>query len=194
MKKNITIFLILLIAGLFGGVNYVKAASFDVSISGTGLIEPIHGFTIWLDVDNDFSINSITLGDAIPPKLTNFGWVADSPKVIQNDPPPWLFKYGASDWDYVMSLTPNPLRDGVLFSLDYTGTIIGPNLIQFANINGENLFRGADNPSGPVMLGSISDTGLSFTAVPIPATALLFLSGIFGLVGIRRFRGRKLEG
>lgn len=33
-----------------------------------------------------------------------------------------------------------------------------------------------------------------YSAVPIPATALLFLSGIFGLVGIRRFKGRKLEG
>lgn len=40
------------------------------------------------------------------------------------------------------------------------------------------------------------EDGTLYTAtnVPIPATALLFLSGIFGLVGIRRFRGRKLEG
>ncbi len=48
--------------------------------------------------------------------------------------------------------------------------------------------------------GNSLDSYVSFehakvsAVVPIPATALLFLSGIFGLVGIRRFRGRKLEG
>ncbi len=52
----------------------------------------------------------------------------------------------------------------------------------------------AGNLAGFVNETQIQYDTITISQVPIPATALLFLSGIFGLVGIKRFKGRKLGG
>lgn len=172
-------FLLLSVFVLLFGVNFSKAATFNVTLTGTDVIDPIHAFTIWLEVSGDFSINGVVLGDAIPTKLATFGWLADQPTVVSGNPA--IFKYGASDWDYTWDLVPNPLGDGTLFSLDYDGSVLNLNRVEFSDITGlNNLY-----PS-QVTLESFTQTGLSFTAVPIPSTLFLLGGGLVGLFGIRR--------
>ena len=179
--KRISILFAALIFALILTVG--QASAYTVTIDGLDSVDSIHGFTLWFDVSADFDYSNLALGDAIPATIS-MGWVADTPSVDGSN----VFKYGASDWDLVMFAAPNPLLSGTLFNFDYTGTIFGFNLIQFADATAGNLY--ADGNSGAIKLLSFDENGAAFgtSQVPIPGAIWLLGSGLFGLVAIRRRR------
>ncbi len=80
-----------------------------------------------------------------------------------------------------------------LASVQFNCVAPGESTLELAesSINGVGFYSSTDFSD---ISATIEWQNAVISQVPIPATALLFLSGIFGLVGIKRFKGRKLEG
>jgi len=183
MMKRISILFAALFFALILTVG--QASAYTVTIDGLDSVDTVHGFSLWFDVSADFSYSNLSLGDAIPAAIST-GWIADNPQVV--DSPDNIFKYGAGDMDYSFMASPNPLLNGTLFSFDYTGTILGFRLVQFADITAGNLY--AEDNSGAIKLLSFDANGAAFgtSQVPVPGAVWLLGSGLFGLVAIRRRR------
>jgi hypothetical protein len=95
---------------------------------------------------------------------------------------------GVTQVESVDLLGSNPMVDGVIGILTYTGTIAW-NTNQFAN---GYEFRQKGNIFIPMMMsGNLTDGGtVTFDAVPIPSTIVLLGGGLLGLVALRRRRSQ----
>ncbi len=174
---------------LFFASTAVHAATMTIDILGLDETTPVEGFTIWLDVSDDFTLDSgANLGDAIPEPL-NLGWGQDNFDVVGGE----TLRMGFSDQDNLFLGLSNPLVDGTLLSFDYTGVVEG---LALAQIFSGDLVPVDFFAEGTITLSSFTDTNITFLGpgdiggpVPIPSTVLLLGSGLIGLIGIRRRRG-----
>lgn len=171
-KKN----LILIVASFLMFPCYVSAATFDISVNG--LMEPsgINSVTFWFDVDPEFSFLSTdadsTIGNAIPTDGT-IGWTAASSLE------PGLFKIDAFDTDDALSIGAYPLKNGNIFSFEYSGAILDFNRIEFG-VGATNIYP------DEIMMTSFDANGATFAPVPLPAAVWLLGSGLVGLAALRR--------
>ena len=170
LRKRLVIYSLFSICLLLGST--AKAATYTINIEGLDDVNGsgIAGFTLFLDVSNDFVKNSGVLGDAIP---TTGMWLEDS----YADPA----KFGAADWGpLLLNADLAPLQNGAILTIDYDGTIFGFNTIQFIDLAGENMYRNT------ISLDSITANGATFAVVPVPGAVWLLGAGLSGLVALRR--------
>ena len=147
-----------------------------------GLNEPIseiQSFSIWLNVDVDFTFSNFASGDAIPDAIM-MGW--DIQKDIASDADRGrVLKLGGLDRDGAFMDNFNELSNGIICSFDYEGVITGvSDVFQFSDRSGNNR---VDDLGLKYVLSS---TGLHISAVPIPAAIYLFGAGLIGIVSLRR--------
>jgi hypothetical protein len=158
----------------------VNASTFDISIEN---VEPldVSGFTIWLEVGNDFSADEdlFSTGSAIPDS-----WVADTNlgDIVVDDSGTSIFKIGYSDLNAILDIQdPVSMDSGSLFSFNYTGTIIDYYLIKLPDLTNTDYYE-----NGTIVVGSIDENSLVLAPVPIPSAILLLGGGLLGILGIRR--------
>jgi hypothetical protein len=158
------------------------------NLKGKPGVGGIEAFTFWLYVGGDFAFDNVQLGSAIPTDGT-LGWDIDS-QSISNDPTYGLvFKLGAFDQDGLFLSDPHYMQDGIIASFDYGGFLGDFAVIQFDPGDGSNLYQmDSENPNhfDVIQLLSRSETGSTFSAIPIPSTLLLLGSGLVGLIGLKR--------
>jgi hypothetical protein len=163
-------------------ISFLHAATFTGEIGGLSNPSGISAFSIWLSVDSSFGFSNFNEdGSAIPTGGT-LKWDFDVLAIADDPTLGRVFKIGAFDQDGLYLSNRQDLLNGVLFSFDYVGTILGlTDVIQFDPGNGSNLY-----PS-PVALKSFdSATGVAFAPVPIPAAVWLLSGGLAGLMALRR--------
>ncbi len=144
---------------------------------------------LWILTDSSNPVDSATFTFGSLPSGFNISGVTVYP------PTNWgstvaLPKFGATDYGYPA----NPIVSDTKFAtltFDFAADFFQVT----KQVNVEFSFLELSDDQGySYQADQVVVQGGKVSSVPIPATALLFLSGIFGLVGIRRFRGRKLEG
>jgi len=169
LGKKRLLFCLISLSFLVGSTG--NASTYTVNIEGLDEINGsgIAGFTFWFNVSDDFVKNSSSIGDAKP---TTGMWTADTP---DKD-----YKFGAADWGPLFGNPLVPLINGVILTIDYSGTIYDFSLIQFSNLAGENMYPGL------ITLKNSTDDSATFAPVPVPAAAWLLGSGLLGLIGLRR--------
>jgi hypothetical protein len=149
-----------------------QAATFTINIEGLDDVNGsgIAGFTFFLDVGSDFVNNNSVFGDAVP---TTGMWLADSYADST--------KFGAADWGpLLVNAELASLQNGTILTIDYDGTIFGFDEVQFVDLTGFNLYP------DEISLASITDNGVTFSAVPIPGAVWLLGAGFSGLIALRR--------
>ncbi len=186
MNRITKLMILLVVAFFISMAAFAQAATFTVEFNAADTFN-VDSFTIWFLVDDQFSYDNFMLGDAVP-TAGMLGWEVDSNAICLDTMRGRVLKIGAYDQDGLFLSSPHYLTNGLLFSFHYSGS--APTLsdvVQFNPGDGSNLYPQS------IAISSYSDSGITFAAVPIPATAILFLSGIFGMVGIRRFKGGQGE-
>jgi hypothetical protein len=175
------IFIIIAMGILLYSPSIFASTVFTADIEGLGAVEVL-GFTVWLDVSDDFSFSDFSRGDAIPAGQPGqvLGYGDSPPARIEAGP---VFQYGAFDQDNAFIGTSKfPLMNGTLFSFSYDGSINDLALAQFDPGNGSNLFPDFINSAG------LTADGVTFQVVPIPSAILLLGGGLIGLIAVRRRR------
>ena len=162
-------------------ISSTDASAYSINIENLDKIgEDIGGFTLWLDVGDDFVSNAQIYGNAVPAN-----WFIDN---SHNS------RFGASDLLGLIFGSTTPLQNGTLVSFSYSGTSLltvdNPtdgtdtpfSLVKFTTYGGDDLFA-----NGTIILKSFNENGATFGApVPIPGAVWLLGAGLSGLVALRR--------
>jgi len=177
VKKVFMMFL--LIIGISSSVTY--ANTFDISLKNIDNFD-ITGFTLFMSLGDDFIFQDANSFLPVSGMWNNdFG-----PKGSINGN---QYKIGFADWGPLMGNAAAPLKEGVFFSFDFSGSVKGFSTVQFSDINGNDLFN-----LGDINLLSFDQSGAVFGSnVPIPSTFLLLGGGILVLLGGSRRKNRKRE-
>ena len=202
MKKIVSVLTIFLLAFLINLPCGYSDMTFNVTLNNLPVPSGIEGLRISLNVLDDFEFIKLETGPDIPaPPQDDFLFPWDffkNPPGIENgslviD----LFNSDVLDTKAMIIggvqysdgvYNERNLVDGVIAILTYNGTIQGVGDILAGDSTGNPV------PYNDLLkVTSFSPEGVTISAVPIPATAILFLSGIFGLVGIRKFKAGKRE-
>ena len=194
MKQSITFAFLLSLLLILGTAN---ASMFSIDITGLPIPSGIESVTIELQLSDNFSYTegSLQLGDAIPfvpsTDLNLFPWTFAPPSPSSGTFTVDVYNSDAFDGSFPDGFNKdskyeeNNLLNGTIATFEYSaGEILGVKYFFAGDAKGDRI-------GYPILytLQSDPDTGngaLHLSAVPIPATALLFLSGILGLVGVRR--------
>lgn len=176
MKKNCKLFVVLCLI-FFTFAATASAAIMSGNIKGIDS-ELIESFTLLLEVGDDFSLNNSSFGSAIPSNVA-LGWLGD---FVHNSN---ILTISNANWDYLFSSVSNPLKNGQLFSIDYTGSIVGFTNIEFFDYTGLTTFD--------VQIANLdtwlTDENVNFVVgapVPIPGAFYLLGTGLIGIVGLKR--------
>lgn len=182
-KRKVLLGLIVSILTILSSMSYA-ATAFVVDIDGLNEpISEIQSFSIWLNVDGEFAISNLNTGNAIPEGLA-LGWDIQNDVVI-DDKRGQVLKLGGLDQDGAFMLNHNELSNGVIFTFEYVGNILGvTDVFQFSDRTGTNKVEDLK------LTYDLSPTGLHIRAVPIPAAIYLFGAGLIGVIGLRRKSGR----
>lgn len=165
----------------------VNASTFKIIIDDNVPLAEIQSFQFIFDVSEDFSFDLFSYGSAIPTNGT-FGW----DKFLNHNQNKNQFKIMGGDRDGQWDLNYHDLRTGVLATFNYSGDIysIDESALQFSNRTSSNTWpslRDIEKVSY-----NLTETSITFSAVPIPSTLLLLGGGIAAIAGgTRRKTGGK---
>ena len=190
MKRTMRIVSVTLLVFLLA-VSPSFAASFTADINGLTDQEVV-SVTVWFQVGSDFTLtdSSFGLGSAVPDDGL-LGWDIvkgdDSGSIVDEAGRGRVYKVDILDYDNLLDFGTYPLVNGVIFSFDYSGTILGLSDIIYLkdNNNGQGLIDLIDTGEMVPFL-SLGENHLTFAPVPIPGAIWLLGPALVGLLGIRK--------